>query len=65
MKTEIPKRLYSIQEAAIYLGMEPAAVRDLVYDGILPQVNLGQRKVRIDIRDLDALIMKNKISAAA
>ncbi len=65
MKTEIPKRLYSIQDAAIYLGMEPAAVRDLVYDGILPQVNLGQRKVRIDIRDLDALIMKNKISAAA
>lgn len=59
MKSKIPKRLYSIDEAGTYLGRSACAVRELVWKGRLPAVRFD-RRIFIDVRDLDALIDKNK-----
>ncbi len=53
------KRLYSIAEAAQYLGRSSWSVRHLVWSGQLPQVRAG-RRIHIDIEDMDAFIEKNK-----
>ncbi len=54
------KRLYSLSEAAIYLGRSIWSVRRLIWDGELPQVRVG-RRVHIDLRDMDAFIDQNKV----
>ncbi len=54
------KRLYSLSEAAIYLGRSTWSVRRLIWDGELPQVRVG-RRVHIDLQDMDALIDRNKV----
>ncbi len=54
------KRLYSLSEAAIYLGRSIWSVRRLLWDGELPQVRVG-RRVHIDLRDMDAFIDQNKV----
>ena len=53
------KRLYSISEAAQYLGRSPWSVRHLVWSGELPEVRVGSR-VHLDIKDIDAFIEKSK-----
>lgn len=53
------KRLYSIPEAAQYLGRSSWSVRHLVWSGKLPEVRAG-RRVHLDIKDMDAFIEKNK-----
>jgi excisionase family DNA binding protein len=55
------KRLYSLPEAAEYLGRSPWSVRRLIWSGELPQVRAG-RRVHVDIRDMDAFIDKNKVT---
>ena len=55
------KRLYSIREAAIYLGWSPWAVRRLIWSGMLPEVRTG-RRVHVDIQDMEKLIQANKSS---
>ena len=54
------KRLFSITEAAIYLGRSTWSVRRLIWNGELPQVRAGGR-VHVDVRDMDAFIDQNKI----
>jgi len=54
------KRLYSVAEAAIYLGRSPWSVRRLIWSGELPEVRAG-RRVHLDIKDMDAFIEKNKV----
>ena len=54
------KRLYSIAEAAIYLGRSIWSVRELIWKGSLPSVREG-RRVHLDIIDLDEWIEKNKV----
>lgn len=54
------KRLYSIAEAAIYLGRSVWSVRELIWKGRLPSVREG-RRVHLDIIDLDEWIEKNKV----
>jgi excisionase family DNA binding protein len=56
----IGKRLYSIEEAAIYLGRSPWGVRELIWGGKIPSVKVG-RRVHLDINDLDFFIEKNKV----
>jgi excisionase family DNA binding protein len=56
---EPKKRLYSVKEAAIYLGRTEWAVREMYYKGKIPCVRDGSR-VLFDIRDLDAWIEKSK-----
>jgi excisionase family DNA binding protein len=58
--SKIPKRLYSVPEAALYLGRTVCAVREMLWSGKLPCVKDG-RRVLLDVRDMDAWIEKNKI----
>jgi excisionase family DNA binding protein len=53
------KRLYDVEEAAIYLGRTVWAVREMMYRGKLPYVEDGRRKL-FDVRDLDEWIERNK-----
>ena len=54
------KRLYSLPEAAEYLGRSSWSVRRLIWNGDLPQVRAG-RRVHVDVRDMEAFIEKNKV----
>jgi len=58
---KVTKRLYSVPEAAIYLGRSPWSVRRLLWSGELPQVRAG-RRVHLDVRDMDEFIERNKVS---
>ncbi len=53
------KRLYSIDDAGVYLGISTWTVRAYVSEGKLPAVRAG-RRVLLDIRDLDAWIERAK-----
>lgn len=53
------KRLYSIPEAAFYLGRTVDALREIIWAGKIPYVKDG-RRVLIDIRDMDEFIELNK-----
>jgi excisionase family DNA binding protein len=55
----IPKRLFTLKEAAHYLGRGLYGVRDMVWKGKLPVVRDG-RKMFVDLKDLDAWIERNK-----
>lgn len=55
----VPKRLYSVEEAGIYLGRTAWAVREMIYAGKLPCIKDG-RRVLLDVRDLDTWIDRNK-----
>jgi excisionase family DNA binding protein len=53
------KRLYSIKEAALYLGRSVWAVREMIWAGKLPYIKDG-RRILLDIYDMDEWIEKNK-----
>ncbi len=55
----LKKRLYSIKEAAIYLGRTVWAVRGMIWAGKIPCIRDG-RRLMIDITDMDIWIEKNK-----
>ena len=55
----IGPRILSLHEAAVYLGCCERTVRDLILDGVIPQVELTSR-IQVDIRDLDKLIESKK-----
>ena len=55
----VTKRLYSIKEAAEYLGRTEHALRSLIHNGKVPIVRID-RRIQLDINDLDDLIEKNK-----
>jgi excisionase family DNA binding protein len=59
-KDRLQKRLYSIKEASEYLGRSEYALREMIWSGKIPQVRFD-RRIYIDINDLDALIEKNKM----
>jgi excisionase family DNA binding protein len=58
-QSPLKKRLYSISEAATYLGRSDWSVRELIWGGKLPSVRVG-RRVHLDIVDLDHWIEENK-----
>ena len=55
----IPKRLYSIKEAAVYLGRSVWAIREMLWAGKIPFVKDGRRML-LDIRDMDTWIESSK-----
>jgi excisionase family DNA binding protein len=57
------KRLYTIPQAAEYLGRSPWAVRSMIWAGKLPAVRDGKR-VLVDVYDLDRWIEHNKVCLA-
>ncbi|MER2512287.1 MAG: helix-turn-helix domain-containing protein [Nitrosomonas ureae] len=59
MSEQIFKRLYSVREAARYLGVSQWAVRHLNWSSKLPCVRQG-RRVLFDIYDMDRFIENNK-----
>ena len=55
------KRLYTLKEAAKYLGRSVWGVRELYWSQVIPVVKEhGRRKLYLDIKDMDAFIEKNK-----
>ena len=55
------KRLYTVKEAAVYLGRSIWGVRELIWAGRIPVVRLdGGRKIFLDIEDLNDFIKQNK-----
>lgn len=55
----VDKRLYTIHEAARYLGRSTWAVREMYYHGKIPCVRDGRRML-FDINDMNEWIDKNK-----
>lgn len=57
----LTKRLYTLKEAAIYLGRSEWGMRELAWSGKIPVVREeGGRKIYFDIGDLIEFINKNK-----
>lgn len=55
------QRLYSVKEAALYLGRTVWGVRELIWSHELPVIQSGRGgKQYIDVFDMDAWIEKNK-----
>lgn len=57
---KIKKRLYSIEEAAIYLGRTVWAVREMIWAKKIRCVRDG-RRILLDINDMDKWIDDNKM----
>jgi excisionase family DNA binding protein len=57
---KIQKRLLTVEEAAVYLGRSKEAVQHMISAGKLPIVK-PDRRVFLDIRDLDNWIEGNKL----
>jgi len=55
----LPKRLYTLEEAATYLGRTVWAMRGLVWKGSIPIVREGKR-IFLDIADLEKYVVRNK-----
>ena len=58
-EARIQKRLYSVEEAAVYLGRSAWTVAEMTRTGAIPYVPHGKRKF-LDIHDLDRWIESNK-----
>jgi excisionase family DNA binding protein len=54
------KRLYTVPEAALYLGRTEWGIRGLIDNGRLPVVRID-RRVLIDVRDMDRIIEETKV----
>lgn len=61
MSNPLPKRLYSLPEAAHYLGRTLWSIRELVWKGSIPIVREGKR-IFVDVNDLNLYIEKNKMN---
>jgi hypothetical protein len=57
----VRKRLFTLKEAADYMGRSVWGMRDLVWSQVIPVVKQGGcRKMYLDIKDLDEFIENNK-----
>jgi excisionase family DNA binding protein len=59
----LQKRLYSIKEAAIYLGRTETALREMLWAGKLPYIRDG-RRLLLDLQDMDRWIDESKTREA-
>jgi excisionase family DNA binding protein len=57
----LPKRLYTLPEAARYLGRTLWSMRELVWAGKIPIIRDGKR-IFVDIKDLELYITKHKMT---
>jgi len=55
----LPKRLYTLKEASVYLGRTLWGVREMVWAGKIPVVRDGKR-LFIDINDLEMYVTRYK-----
>lgn len=57
----LSKRLYTLKEAAEYLGRSEWSMRELIWAGRIPVVrDEGGRKIFLDVEDLKEFINRNK-----
>jgi excisionase family DNA binding protein len=57
----LSKRLFTLKEAAEYLGRSAWGMRELIWSQVIPVVKQGGcRKMYLDRNDLDTFIEKNK-----
>lgn len=55
------QRLLSLKKAAFYLDRGEDSLREMIYSGVFPVIQLGSRsKMWLDINDLDQWILDNK-----
>ena len=59
MKMKVCKRLYTLEEAGVYIGRSEWTIGDMVRKGLLPYIPDRDRKF-IDLKDLDKWIRENK-----
>lgn len=64
VKPRPSKRLYTIREAAEFLGRSEEAVRTLCEKGKLPVVRID-RRIQLDVRDLELVIELHKQPAVS
>jgi excisionase family DNA binding protein len=60
---KIPKRLFTTEEAGIYIAKSQWVVTKMIRDGELRYVPAGRSKL-LDVKDLDAWIDRAKVSDA-
>ncbi len=57
----LSKRLYTLKEAAEYLGRSEWGMRELIWGGVIPVVRReGARKIFVDLLDLIEFVNQNK-----
>lgn len=62
MHNPLCKRLYTLKEAAEYLGRSVWGMRELIWSRRIPIVKQDEcRKIYLDINDLNDFVEKNKI----
>lgn len=54
------KRLYTIKEAAVYLGRTDWGLREMIWAGKISVIRDG-RRILLDIADMDEWINRNRI----
>jgi excisionase family DNA binding protein len=62
LSATVAPRLLTVEQAAGYLGRSKEAVEHMVASGKIPTVRTD-RRVFIDVRDMDRLIEDSKVSA--
>jgi hypothetical protein len=61
IRIQSPTRLLTIKESARYLGRSEVSMRTLVYKGVFPVIQEGERsKIWLDVNDLDEWIDNKK-----
>jgi hypothetical protein len=61
IRIQSPTRLLTIRESARYLGRSEVSMRALVYKGVFPVIQEGERsKIWLDVNDLDEWIDNKK-----
>ena len=50
------RKFVSVDEAAEYLGLSTKTIRNMIDRGDLPAWRIGRNAIRLDLRDLDAMI---------
>ena len=60
MRAELPKLVYTKEEAATILGLEPASIDWLLRKGDLPRRKIAG-KIRFTLDDLQVLIERSKV----
>ncbi len=60
-RKRVKQRLFTVQQAALYLGRTVYALREIYYSGKLPVVKIDGR-IFIDVQDLDRPIEQSKVT---
>ncbi len=63
-KPTIKQRLYPPEQAGFYMGFRSAwPMRTLAWNGEIPFVRTGKRRIAFDVEDLDKFIQERKTRA--